>query len=303
MAASFRFAAFSLPSPMEHSASRRSPFATGFAVAVGIIAIAFGALWLSARNAGDTPAGAAIPAQTADSTHTPDGIRIHGAAPGEWTHDWNAARELARRQRLPFLALFTASDWNRWHKFLAQRVLDTAEWKEWAVRRRVVLAWVNIPNDESLLPAGAKPRNMALARELGATAYPAAMLVAPVAGRAIDRYHVTNATSAEEFISWLQTTWLDNLPGGPKPLLSDADRTALETLRETAAPLEKEYARVLQEEHDAHDVLVAKKVSTEALAAWAKESDARIAAARAPFDAIRREIDVYYAKAMDAAVP
>lgn len=275
------------------------------AILLAIVALVARWHFLSGNEAQDSdvpatssPADAAVP----QPSHTPDGIRVRGAEPGEWTHDWDAARDLARREKLPFLALFTASDWNRWHKFLAKRVLDTPEWKDWAVRRRVVLAWVNIPNDESLLPAGAKPRNMARARELGATAYPAAMLVAPAAGRPIDRYHVTSATSAEEFISWLQTTWLDNRPGGPKPLLSDDDRVALEALREEAAPLEKEYTRVLQEENDAHDALVAQKPTTEALGAWAKESDARIDAARKPLDAVRRRIDVYYGKAMDAAV-
>ena len=277
----------------------------GVLLGAALVVYGFFRLYPAAFSLDDTDAEPSVDVRSETSvaaTHTPDGVRIRGAAPGEWTHDWEAARELARKERLPLLALFTASDWNRWHKFLARRVLDTPEWKDWAVRRRIVLAWVNIPNDESLLPAGAKPRNMALARELGATAYPAALLVAPVAGRPIDRYHVTDATSAEEFISWLQTTWLDNLPGGPKPLLSEDDRVGLEALREEAAPLEKEYDRVLREENDAHAALVAKRASTEELAAWAKESDLRLAAARGPLDALRRKIDVYYAKAMDAII-
>ena len=284
---------------------RRIPFLVALLLLLAFAGLKFRASSSATRQEADAEAaGNAQVPQTAEpaATHTPDGVRIRGAEPGEWTHDWNAARDLARKEGLPLLALFTASDWNRWHKYLAMRVLDTPEWSDWAKRRRVVLAWLNIPNDESLLPPGAKPRNMALARELGATAYPAALLVAPIAGRPIDRYHVTNATSAEEFISWLQTTWLDNLPGGPKPLLSDEDRAALEALREEAAPLEKEYDRVLREENDAHDALVAKKPPTEALTAWAKESDERIAAAREPLDAMRRKIDVYYAKAMDAAL-
>lgn len=284
---------------------RRIPLLVALFLLLAFVGLMFLASSSATRQDADAEAAGNTPVpQTAQpaATHTPDGVRIRGAEPGEWTHDWDAARDLARKEGLPLLALFTASDWNRWHKYLAMRVLDTAEWRDWAKRRRVVLAWLNIPNDESLLPPGAKPRNMALARELGATAYPAALLVAPIAGRPIDRYHVTDATSAEEFISWLQTTWLDNRPGGPKPLLSDEDRAALEALREEAAPLEKEYDRVLREENDAHDALVAKKTPTEALAEWAKGSDARIAAVREPLDALRRKIDIYYAKAMDAAL-
>ena len=285
--------------------NRRMPLFIAFLLLLALVGVAvFSSSSARQQDADAEAAGNGTVPETAEpaATHTPDGVRIRGAEPGEWTHDWDAARDLARKEGLPLLALFTASDWNRWHKYLAMRVLDTAEWRDWAKRRRIVLAWLNIPNDESLLPPGAKPRNMALARELGATAYPAALLVAPVAGRPIDRYHVTDATTAEEFISWLQTTWLDNRPGGPKPLLSDEDRAALEALREEAAPHDKEYDRVLREENDAHYALVAQKTSTEALAEWAKESDARIAAARAPLDALRRKIDVYYAKAMDAAL-
>ncbi len=250
----------------------------------------------------DTESAAGRPPVAANATHTPDGIRIHGAEFGEWTHDWDAARELARRERVPMLALFTASDWNRWHKFLALRVLDTPEWQDWAKRRRVVLAWVNLPNDDALLPDGARARNLRLARELGATAYPAAMLVAPVAGTAIARYHVTDRTFAGEFIAWLQSAWLDSRPGGPKPLLSDEDRAALEALREELVPLEKRYNEVLEAERAAHAELVEKQTPTDALAAWAKESDKRLADVRTPLDAVRAKIRAYYAKAMDAAL-
>ena len=257
-------------------------------------------------SSGDDAAGeaAAVPAPAAESaaTHTPDGIRIHGAEFGEWTHDWDAARELARRERVPMLALFTASDWNRWHKFLALRVLDTPEWQDWAKRRHVALAWMNLPNDDSLLPAGARPRNLRLARELGATAYPAALLVAPAAGTAIARYHVTDRTAAGEFIAWLQAAWLDHRPGGPKPLLSDEDRAALEALREELLPLEKRYNEVLEAERAAHAELVAKQTATDVLSAWAKESDKRLEEVRAPLDTVRAKINEYYTKAMDEAL-
>ena len=257
----------------------------------------------AADAAGEAAAESASRPSPEEPAATPDGVRVRGAAPGEWTHDWDAARELAGRERLPLLALFTASDWNRWHKFLALRVLDTPEWREWAVRRRVVLAWMNLPNDESLLPAGARARNLRLARELGATAYPAALLVAPVAGTAIARYHVTDHTTAGEFSAWLQAAWLDSRPGGPKPLLSDEDRAALEALREEVLPLEKTYAEVLEAERAAHAALVEKQTPTDELKAWAKESDKRLEEARAPLDAVRAKINACYDKAMDAAVP
>ena len=285
--------------------NRRMPLFIAFLLLLALVGVAvFSSSSARQQDADAEAAGNGTVPETAEpaATHTPDGVRIRGAEPGEWTHDWDAARDLARKEGLPLLALFTASDWNRWHKYLAMRVLDTPEWKDWAKRRRIVLAWLNIPNDESLLPPGAKPRNMALARELGATAYPAALLVAPVAGRPIDRYHVTGATTAEEFISWLQTTWLDNRPGGPKPLLSDEDRAALEALREELVPLEKRYNEVLEAERAAHAELVAKQTPTDALAAWAKESDKRLEDVRTPLDAVRAKIDAYYAKAMDAAL-
>ncbi len=245
-----------------------------------------------------TPA-AAVPT----ATHTPDGIRIRGAVPGEWTHDWDAARELARTEHLPFLALFTASDWNRWHKFFAKRVLDTPEWKEWAERRRVVLAWVNQPNDASLVPPGALDRNRRLARELNASAFPAPVLVAPATAKPLDRYHVSDRTSAEDFCAWLQRTWLDTRPGGPKALLSEDDRAVLEALNEEREPLRRAYESLLETERAAHAALVAQSPTTDRLTAWARESDVRLETAREPLDAVQRRIDVLYAKAMDAALP
>ena len=211
-------------------------------------------------------------------------------------------KELPLTENSPMLALFTASDWNRWHKFLALRVLDTPEWQDWAKRRHVALAWMNLPNDDSLLPAGARQRNLRLARELGATAYPAALLVAPAAGTAIARYHVTDRTAAGEFIAWLQAAWLDHRPGGPKPLLSDEDRAALEALREELLPLEKRYNEVLEAERAAHAELVAKQTATDVLSAWAKESDKRLEEVRAPLDTVRAKINEYYTKAMDEAL-
>ena len=60
---------------------------------------------------------------------------------------------------------------------------------------------------------------------------------------------------------------------------------------------------MLEAERAAHAELIAKQTPTDALKAWAKESDKRLEVVRAPLDAVRAKINACYDKAMDAAVP
>lgn len=231
-----------------------------------------------------------------DDNHTWDGVRIQGANLGEWTHDWEAAVELGRLTKRPILALFTASDWNSWHRYFHSRVLDTPRWESW-LGTNLVLAWINIPNDETLLPKGARERNRLLTRQYSADAFPAPILLNPSTRQAYDRYHVSSETTADEFISWVLHTTMDHQPGGVKHFLSQDDVQALEALRAEREPLKKAYDQAVFDDNKEYDHLREIKTPTEMMTAWAKQSDEKLAALKAPVRALDDKIVVLYEKA------
>lgn len=236
---------------------------------------------------------------SADPNYTPDGVRIQGAAIGEWTHDWEAAVALARSEKRPLLAVFTASDWNKWHKFLDERVLSTPEWREWAAPR-LVLAWVNLPNDDALVPAGCRERNRTLTRQYGASDFPAVFLINAATRQSVNRYHVTRDTSFAEFVSWFNCVYTDSQPGGIKAYLSAEERADLEALRAEREPLKKAYEDAVSKANEEYRSFQSRTTSTEELSAWTRESDRKLAVLRAPVDAIDRKLDVHYARVADS---
>lgn len=234
-----------------------------------------------------------------DDNHTYDGVRIQGAVAGEWTHDWDAALSSARALRQPYLALFTASDWNNWHAYFAKRVLDTPEWKAWIEKYPLILAWINFPNDETLLPKGIRDRNRTLVRQYGASDFPALLVMNSATRQSHGRYRVTSDTSAAEFIAWVQRIIMDNQPGGIKNFLTADDITVLEMLRQERAPLRKQYEDALDADNKELDALRARKATSEEISAWAKKSDERLADLKAPVTAFTQQIGVYYARAFE----
>ncbi len=244
------------------------------------------------------PAPAARPAAV-DSNHTPDGVRSQGAVLGEWTHDWEAAVALARAEKRPLLAIFTASDWNKWHKLLDDRVLSVPQWREWAAPR-LVLAWINLPNDDALLPANCRDRNRTLSRQYGASDFPAVFLLNAATRQSIDRYHVTRDTTFADFVSWFNRVYADRQPGGGKAYLSPEERADLEALRAEREPLKKAYEEAVAKASEEYRAFQSRTTATEDLADWTRKSDKELDALRAPVEALDRKLDVHYARVADS---
>jgi hypothetical protein len=291
--------------------NRLSPsFVSGLVLGAILLAVALILLWTAGRRSAAAAQAAANAKQEAQqaqeaaatATHTSDGIRIHGAEAGEWTHDWEAAIALGRAERRPVLALFTASDWNDWHKFLVRRVFDTKTWAAW-LDKRLVLVWINHPNNGALVPPEYRQRNLTLTRQYGADAFPAAILLSAATRQPYDRYHVTRETDAADFIAWTCRTAMDNQPGGVKAFLSAEDVAALEALREERLPLARAYEAAVKEANAEYDAFRERGTSSDGLAEWAKASDEKLAALKAPVAALDQKIAVLYAKAFDACFP
>ena len=92
-----------------------------------------------------------------------NGIRVDGAEPGEWTHDWDAATTAAKEKGMPVFVNFTGSDWCPWCKILERQVFSQQEWSSWA-RRNVYLVRLDFPKDEKRVPEKYRGRNRELAR-------------------------------------------------------------------------------------------------------------------------------------------
>lgn len=127
-------------------------------------------------------------------------IRIDGASPGEWTHDWDAATSAAKETGLPVFVNFTGSDWCPWCKVLARQVFSQPEWSEWA-RKNVYLVHIDFPNDKSLVPAKYRARNGDLARRYKIGGYPTCLLLDPATLEPIERFGASRDVTAAGFIA------------------------------------------------------------------------------------------------------
>ncbi|MEM9283361.1 MAG: thioredoxin family protein [Verrucomicrobiota bacterium] len=107
---------------------------------------------------------AATPAVTSE-------VVTEGAAVGEWTMDYDAAKKLAETENLPLLLNFTGSDWCGWCKRMDAAVFAEDEWKDYAAKE-VVLVTLDFPQDTSIVPPQFVKRNQELQEEFGVQGYP-----------------------------------------------------------------------------------------------------------------------------------
>ena len=140
-------------------------------------------VWTVAVLAGLAAAGAAwgdLPAEPMEETveRTANGVRCHGDAPGEWSHDWEAVTAAAKANGELVFANFTGSDWCGWCRLMDRKVFSTDEWKAWAKESGVHFAWVDFPEDVSLLPDGeTAERNEELSEKYGVEGFPTYFLL------------------------------------------------------------------------------------------------------------------------------
>ena len=134
---------------------------------------------------------------------TSNGVRIRGVAPGEWTHDWDAAMAEARRTGGLVFANFTGSDWCGWCQLMEKQVFSTDAWGTWARLSGVQFAWLDFPQNAALLPAPeTQARNRQLSSKYGVGGYPTYLLV-DADGEVVWRGGAKQGVTPEEFIGGL----------------------------------------------------------------------------------------------------
>jgi len=165
-----------------------------------------------------------------------------GARIGVWTQDYDAAAALATSNNLPLLINFTGSDWCGWCKLMDRKVFSTDEWKKWA-SKNIVLAFIDFPQNDSLVPKKYVARNRKLAESYGVRGYPTYVVVNPADGKTLGTLGASRSATPAGFISDLENLLLA-LPDSSvaKTLaksLSAEDLKRLDSLRSEKAAAEK----------------------------------------------------------------
>lgn len=109
-----------------------------------------------------------LTSQAEDAAET---VQIDGAKVGQWTMDFDAAKELAAEKKLPMLLNFTGSDWCGWCKLMDKNVFAKAPWQEYAANN-VLLVTLDFPKDKSIVPEKYVKRNDELKQQFGVRGYP-----------------------------------------------------------------------------------------------------------------------------------
>ena len=142
------------------------------------------------------------------SNRTANGVRIDGAVPGEWTHDWDAATAAAKEDGKPVFVNFTGSDWCFWCDLLKRRVFMQPEWIAWA-GTNVYLVHIDFPNGTRLVPAKYRKRNRELAERYEVRGYPTCYLLDPATLEPLERFGASRDITASAFIEAVA----DAMPG------------------------------------------------------------------------------------------
>jgi len=93
----------------------------------------------------------------------------------KWHENFEEAKALAKKENKPLLLDFTGSDWCPPCKQLKAKVFDSAEFKEWAAKK-VVLVELDFPRSKEQ-PEAIKQQNAKLAKEFKIRGYPTVIIL------------------------------------------------------------------------------------------------------------------------------
>lgn len=222
---------------------------------------------------------------------------ISGAALGEWTMDFDAAKKLAAEKNKPLFINFTGSDWCGWCKLMDRNVFAKPEWQAYA-KANLVLVWIDFPNDETLVPVELAPRNQALSKEFDVKGYPTYIVLESDGKTRLGRLGASREATPESFVREVRKLELQR-PGELKKWLTEAEIAEMETIKkakDTAhAALEAGFEK-LRTTYEAtmKKAYEAKQAADEALEKAEEnvkaEAEKVAAAAKAEFDQILEKV-------------
>lgn len=142
-------------------------------------------------------------------------VAVKGAEVGKWTQDYDAAKKLAAEKKLPLLVNFTGSDWCGWCKLMDRQVFAEDEWKNWA-SNKVVLAYINFPRNEKLVPEEFVNRNKALQKEFGVRGYPTYVILNNDGVTVLGQLSASRDATPASFIKQLEAVLAEPPKLGPR---------------------------------------------------------------------------------------
>ncbi len=238
-----------------------------------------------------------------DSAVASDRPAISGAEVGLWTQDVAAAQALAAKLQLPLLLNFTGSDWCGWCKLMDRNVFSQDAWKQWA-KKNIVLAYIDTPQDKSLVPEKFVERNQQLSQQFAVAGYPTYVLLKADGQSVIDRLGASREATPQSFIQDLQKALLKAQPGGVKAFLNAAQIADLEKAEADLAAAQKPFDEALaQARAEYHQLNEAKqqaegedaqKAAQDALDKWNNEITPKIETLNVAVQAAEGKIDAIY---------
>lgn len=118
---------------------------------------------------------------------------------GEWLTDAKAAMSRAKEKKLPVFALFTGSDWCPYCKKLAENVLQTQQFQDFA-KGKLILLYLDFPHKQKLPPPLAR-QNKEWGSRYRITGFPTVLLL-DADGREIGR--IPGYSPMQDFIEKLK---------------------------------------------------------------------------------------------------
>lgn len=230
-------------------------------------------------------------------------VPAEGAEVGAFTQDVAAAKALAREKGLPLLLDFTGSDWCGWCKLMDRQVFSQDAWKEWAATS-IVLATIDFPSDESLVPHGFRERNRRLSDQYGIEGYPTFVLLS-AAGEEIGRLGASRDASPEKFVAKVRAVLAEADPAALAASLSPGEAEEFARLKARVKAIESgdaiDGAAGLKAKIDAWQKRLdeAKKSAPDTVGALQSEAVAELAPLQREVNAKRRALADEYGKAVE----
>ncbi len=118
---------------------------------------------------------------------------------GRWTMDFDAALSLAEKKTLPILLDFTGSDWCGWCKFMDKKIFSKSDWNAYA-KDKIILVKIDFPQDQTIVPAKFKKRNMDLQNHYGISGYPTYVILDSDGKKELGRLGASRDADIAKFI-------------------------------------------------------------------------------------------------------
>ena len=231
-----------------------------------------------------------------------DPVPSEGAEPGVFTQDVDAAAALAKERGLPLLLEFTGSDWCGWCQLTDRQVFGQDEWKAWAATS-IVLAAVDFPADESLVPEKYRERNETLSRKYDAHGFPTFVLLSPE-GEEIGRFGTDADATPASFVRKIRVALVEADPAALAAALSPEEVAEFAELKARVAAIESgaaDGAAEFEAKVDAWQKKLddAKKNAPETVRALQSEAVAELVPLQRGVNAKRRALAEEYGKAVE----